>query len=71
MDMKCSKQITGIASFVLIGMTLLFSSLVLTNCGSDSDSGNADCAEFNPPQKRNYYGESCGSYHYGTCPNDI
>jgi hypothetical protein len=68
MYMKYTKQLPGFYSFVLIVTTILFASLVLTNCGSDSDSGNSDCAEFNPPAKTHLYGQSCGSYHYGTCP---
>ena len=37
-------------------------------CGDKGGDGNSDCAEFNPPAKTKNYGQTCGSFTYGTCP---
>ncbi len=45
----------------------LFALLFFSGCPNSPDE-NSDCAEFNPPAKTQYYGDSCGSFTYGTCP---
>ncbi len=49
-------------------LALVFVSGSWIGCSPDS-SENSDCQEFNPPAKTQYYGQDCGSFMYGTCPN--